>query len=256
MSSSTSPRPERLEAERHRPGSGVARRAPGGRCRAAGSTRPRRAARRARSDRATSPRPTGCRRRRRPAVASAAACSSVLRKAQAISSADVVAASLSPSSERITAAAVLVRGQHVELLQHLDDRPVRDSLAVGEAATAHDGRLAPSPTTSATSRDLPTPASPTTVTSSQHRVAIECAPPTPRSSASSRLTTDEPRPVPALPARALARAGRRGRAADLPFSTSGSTGSVSTVSRTSASVGCSDQHLARLRRLLQPWQRR
>ena len=35
----------------------------------------------------------------------------------------------------------LVRGQHVELLQHLDDRPVRDPLAVGEAAAADDRRL-------------------------------------------------------------------------------------------------------------------
>ena len=36
---------------------------------------------------------------------------------------------------------VLVRGQLVELLQHLDDRPVRDPFAVGEAAAADDGRL-------------------------------------------------------------------------------------------------------------------
>ena len=35
----------------------------------------------------------------------------------------------------------LVRGQHVELLQHLDHRPVRDPLAVGEAAAADDRRL-------------------------------------------------------------------------------------------------------------------
>ena len=35
----------------------------------------------------------------------------------------------------------LVRRQHVELLQHLDDRPVGDPLAVGEAAAADDGRL-------------------------------------------------------------------------------------------------------------------
>ena len=35
----------------------------------------------------------------------------------------------------------LVRGQHVELLQHLDDRPVGDPLAVGEAAAADDRRL-------------------------------------------------------------------------------------------------------------------
>ena len=35
----------------------------------------------------------------------------------------------------------LVRGQHVELLQHLDDRPVGDPLAVGEAAAADDRRV-------------------------------------------------------------------------------------------------------------------
>ena len=70
---------------------------------------------------------------------SAAACSSVLRKAQAISS--DVAASLSPSSERIAAAAASSDGSSVELLQHLDDRPVRDPLAVGEAAAADDRRL-------------------------------------------------------------------------------------------------------------------
>jgi hypothetical protein len=45
-----------------------------------------------------------------------------LRNAQAISSADV-------------AASVFFR-QRVELLQHLDNRPIRDPLAVGQAATA------------------------------------------------------------------------------------------------------------------------
>ncbi len=70
----------------------------------------------------------------------AAACSSVLRKAQAISSAEV-AASLSPSRERIAAAAAGSRQRYVELLQHLDDRPVGDPLAVGEAAAANDRRL-------------------------------------------------------------------------------------------------------------------
>ena len=34
-----------------------------------------------------------------------------------------------------------VRWQHVELLQHLDHRPVRDPLAVGQATPAHDPRL-------------------------------------------------------------------------------------------------------------------
>src|SRR5204863_6483151 len=35
----------------------------------------------------------------------------------------------------------LVRGECRELLQYLDDRPVRDSVAVGEAATANDRSL-------------------------------------------------------------------------------------------------------------------
>ena len=70
---------------------------------------PTRGARRARRGRGTSPRPTGCRRGRRRAARRAAARSSVLRNAQAISSADV-AASLSPSSERIAAAAVSSAG--------------------------------------------------------------------------------------------------------------------------------------------------
>ena len=35
----------------------------------------------------------------------------------------------------------LVGGQQLELLEHLDDRPVGDALAVGETAAAHDPRL-------------------------------------------------------------------------------------------------------------------
>ena len=35
----------------------------------------------------------------------------------------------------------LVRGRHVELLQHLHDRPVRDPLAVGGTAAEDDRRL-------------------------------------------------------------------------------------------------------------------
>ena len=71
---------------------------------------------------------------------SAAACSSVLRNAQAISSADVAACALAEQrADRHRGG--LVRGQHVELLQHLDDRPVGDPLAVGKAAAAHDRRL-------------------------------------------------------------------------------------------------------------------
>ncbi len=72
---------------------------------------------------------------------SAAACSSVLRKAQAISSAARRRLRSSPSSERIAAAAASSGGSTSELLQHLDDRPVGDPLAVGEAAAADDRRL-------------------------------------------------------------------------------------------------------------------
>ena len=68
---------------------------------------------------------------------SGACSSSSLRNAQAISSADV-ALLVSPSSDRIAAAAVGSDGQRVELLDHLDHRPVRDALAVGEAAAADD----------------------------------------------------------------------------------------------------------------------
>ena len=95
---------------------------------------------------------------------------------------------VSPSSERIAAAAASSGGQHVELLQHLDDRPVGDPLAVGEAAAADDRRLDRGQT-SATSRDLPTPASPTTVTSSQRCSA--CA----RSHASRRSASSRSRPT-------------------------------------------------------------
>ena len=70
----------------------------------------------------------------------AAACSRVLRKAQAISSA-VVVPSVSPRSARDRPGGGLVRGQHVELLQHLDHGPVGDPLAIGETAAADDGRL-------------------------------------------------------------------------------------------------------------------
>ena len=67
----------------------------------------------------------------------AARSSSSLRNAQAISSAEVVV-SPSPMSERREAAAAAVRGEGLELLEDLDDGPVRDPLAVREAAAAHD----------------------------------------------------------------------------------------------------------------------
>ena len=119
---------------------GGARRAPAAPCRAAGSTRPDGQERDVldRSRNVSSPHWMSS--KTTTSGRSAAACSSVLRNAQAISSADV-AASVSPSSERIAAAAASSGGQQVELLQHLDDRPVGDPLAVGQAAAADDRRL-------------------------------------------------------------------------------------------------------------------
>ena len=49
--------------------------------------------------------------------------------------------SISPSSERSGRAARRSVRQRAELLQDLDHRPVRDALAVGEAAAAHDPRV-------------------------------------------------------------------------------------------------------------------
>ena len=131
---------QRLEPQRHRPGGaalGQLRAAP---CRAAGSGRreERSATCSIRSRNVCSPHWMSS--KTTTSGRSAAACSSVLRKAQAISSADV-AASVSPSSERIAAAAASSEGSSVELLQHLDHRPVGDPLPVGEAAAADDRRL-------------------------------------------------------------------------------------------------------------------
>ena len=71
---------------------------------------------------------------------SAAACSSVLRNAQAISSADVDASTLA-EQRADRRRGVVVGGHDVELLQHLDHRPVRDPFAVGQAAAADDRRV-------------------------------------------------------------------------------------------------------------------
>ena len=62
------------------------------------------------------------------------------------------------------------RGAAGRAASDLDHRPVRDPLAVGKAAAADDRRLDRGQRLAA-SRDLPTPASPTTVTSSQRRSA-------------------------------------------------------------------------------------
>ena len=108
-----------------------------GRGRGAGSTRRRRGARRARSRSRNVSSPHWMSSKTTTSGRSAAACSSVLRNAQAISSADV-AASVSPSNARIADAAASSEGSSVELLQDLHDGPVGDPHAVGKAAAADD----------------------------------------------------------------------------------------------------------------------
>ena len=208
-----------------------------------------RAARRARSGRGRSPRPTGCRRTRPRAAAPTRPASSVLRKAQAISSADVVA-SLSPSSERIAVAAVSSAGTTVELLQHLDDGPVRDPLAVGEAATADDRRVhrrEQPPRRAVTCRRRrrrrPSPAR-----SAARPARAATRPAGARARARVRRTACRA----GAPARRAPVASRyAGTGSALPFSSSGSTASTSTASRTSASVGCPISTSPGVRRLLQ-----
>ena len=139
MSSSTSSSPS--GSSRSVTGqAGGARAAPAAPCRAAGSSAPedRSATCSIRSRNVSSPHWMSS--NTTTSGRSAAACSSVLRNAQAISSADV-AASVSPEQRADRRRGGLVRGQHVELLQHLDHRPVRDPLAVGQAAAADDRRV-------------------------------------------------------------------------------------------------------------------
>ena len=173
---------------------------------------------------------------------SAAACSSVLRNAHAISSADVAACSRRAASGSPSAAASS-GGRTVELFQHLDHRPIGDPLAVRQAAAADDGRL-DRRESSATSRDLPTPASPTIVTSSQRcsactrshasrtrraRARGRRTAPVRRSGASPTLTTGRPEPARTCPsARAAA------------------TGPTSTAPRDQRQRRLTDQHLTRL----------
>ena len=141
--------------------------------------------------------------------------------------------------------------QRVELLEHLDHRPVGDPLAVGEAAAADDPSVDRGRATSATSRDLPTPASPTTVTSSQRCSARARCHACGAARARARGRRSAPRArAPAPRARADSRYAATGSA--LPFSSSGSTGSASTASRTSSSVGSPISISPGSRRLLEP----
>ena len=83
-----------------------------------------------------------------------------------------------------------------QLLQHLDHRPVGDAFAVGEAAAANDGRASSPRGTRATSRDLPTPAAPSTVKSWHERSASACASAARRRSSSRSRPTIAPRARP------------------------------------------------------------
>ena len=179
-----------------------------------------------------------------------AASSSVLRKAQAISSADV-AASLSAEQRADRRRRRLVGRHEVELLQHLDDGPVGDPLAVREAAAAHDRRV-DGARASATSRDLPIPASPTTVTSSQQPARSARAAMRP-AEAGARAR----RPTNGASCRRSGASWTRtsryaGTGSDFPLSSSGATASTSTASCTSASVGSPSNTSPGLRSLLQP----
>ncbi len=115
-------------------------RARDGPCRGAGSGRRSRAARRARSRSRNVSSPHWMSSNTTISGRSEAACSSVLRNAQAISSGEDVA-SVSPRRARDRLRRSLVRWRRTELLQHLDGRPVRDALAVRQAASSHDCRV-------------------------------------------------------------------------------------------------------------------
>ena len=144
----------------------------------------------------------------------------------------------------------LLRGQQVELLQHLDHRPVRDPLAVGQAAAAHDHRL----DRCQNLRGEPGLAD-TGVADDRHQLAallglhaLPCFP----DERELALASDEPRLVPAL--RRLAHAqepvggNRLGLALQLERLDRLDLGRVADECERRPS----DQHLARLRRLLQP----
>ncbi len=163
------------------------------------------------------------------------ACSSrSFRNAQAISSA-LVGRSLSRSSDRNAPAAsssegrarscftTSTTGQYVMPSPYGRQRPRTTRASMRSSA-------------SATRRDLPTPASPITVTSSQ-REAVSV-----RSHVSRSACSSCPRPT---NGQACERSGaprtvssrKAGTGSDFPFNVSGSTGSTATASRTSASVG-------------------
>ena len=69
-----------------------------------------------------------------------------------------------PPRSRTASEELIARSGDAELEQDLHQRPVRDALAVGQAAPARDGAVSPTRAEkSATNRDLPTPAGPISV---------------------------------------------------------------------------------------------
>ena len=144
----------------------------------------------------------------------------------------------------------LVRRQHVELLQHLDDRPVGDPLAVGQAAAADDRRL----DRRQSLRDEPGLADAGIADDRDQLAALLGLHALPRlpEERELALTADEQRLVPAL--RRLAHAqqpvggNRLGLALQLERLDRLDLGRVADERERRLP----DQHLARLRRLLQP----
>ena len=104
-----------------------------GRGRRAGSAPRGRGRRRGRSDRGRSARPSGRRRRRRRAAARAPTASNSRRVAKKSSSGEDA-----PDSSSVRTSRTRVLAQ---LVQHLEERPERDPLAVGEAAARDDARV-------------------------------------------------------------------------------------------------------------------
>ena len=144
----------------------------------------------------------------------------------------------------------LVRRQHVELLQHLDDRPVGDPLAVGEAAAAEDGRLDRSQQLRGEPRlaDAGIADDRDQLAALLGLHALPCLP----EDRELALTADEQLPVPALRRVVHAQQPVGGNRLGLALQLEG-------LDR--LDVGCvanererrlADQHVARLRRLLQP----
>ena len=128
-----------------------------------------------------------------------------------------------------------IRRQRRELLHHLDDRPVGDPLPVGQAAAPHDAGL----DRGERLRDQPRLAH-TGVADDRHQLAARLrlrALPRLGDLRELRLAPDEPRERGCAPARpAPRRAGSAGTGSDFPFNVSGSTGSATTASCTSACV--------------------